>query len=583
MTIQTTKPDYRGTYHFSPAEHWMNDPNGMVFFEGEYHLFFQHHPFGDKWGPMHWGHAVSRDLVNWEELPIALEPDEIGTIFSGSAVVDRDNTTGFFPDGPGLVAIFTHHLERPGVPTVQSQSLAYSRDGGRAWTKYAGNPVLTSADKPDFRDPKVFWHESSKRWILILACGQEVELYHSKDLKSWTLGSTFGESIGSHDGVWECPDLFELAIDGDPTRGKWVMLVSIGDGGEGTEGSRTQYFTGDFDGATFVPDEASREIRWLDHGRDNYAGVSWSDMPTEDGRRLVLGWMSNWRYANHTPTEGWRGAMTIPRELTLETIGGAERLVQRPARELDAASVPVLELKDVSLSELNAALRSLRLDSFELEVRAQAGRSFEFRLREGGGCVTRVGIDAQAGELYIDRRESGESGFHADFAGRHAAKLPEGAEAAETAGNARMAVEAAEAEEETRMAAGAEAPDRALKAAKQEAAAVEQAETALRIFVDRSSVEVFEGNGRLVMTDLIFPAEGADGLSVSAGNAEAGGADIVFRSVRISRILAGAEAAGLAGAAKAKAGGTAGSAGAEAGEAAGEASSAAPGQGGAIR
>ncbi|OWR30908.1 glycoside hydrolase [Saccharibacillus sp. O23] len=583
MTIQTTKPDYRGTYHFSPAEHWMNDPNGMVFFEGEYHLFFQHHPFGDTWGPMHWGHAVSRDLVNWEELPIALEPDEVGTIFSGSAVVDRENTTGFFPDGPGLVAIFTHHLERPGVPTVQSQSLAYSRDGGRTWTKYEGNPVLTSESKPDFRDPKVFWHESSKRWILILACGQEVELYHSEDLKSWTLGSTFGEGIGSHDGVWECPDLFELSIDGDPTRGKWVMLVSIGDGGEGTEGSRTQYFTGGFDGVTFVPDEASQEIRWLDHGRDNYAGVSWSDMPTEDGRRLVLGWMSNWRYANHTPTEGWRGAMTIPRELTLETIGGVERLVQRPARELDAARVPVLELKDVSLSELNAALRSLRLDSFELEVRAQAGRSFEFRLREGGGCVTRVGIDAQAGELYIDRRKSGESGFHADFAGRHAAKLPEGAETAESAGDTRMAVEAAEAEEEARMAAEADAPNRARTAAEQGAAAEEPAETALQIFVDRSSVEVFEGDGRLVMTDLIFPGEGADGLSASAGDAEAGGADSVFRSVRISRIAAGEAAAGAAESARATAAGTAGSAGGTAGEAAEGAAATAPGQGGAVR
>lgn len=579
MTIQTTKPDYRGTYHFSPSSHWMNDPNGMVFFEGEYHLFFQHHPFGDKWGPMHWGHAVSRDLVNWEELPIALEPDEIGTIFSGSAVVDRDNTTGFFPDGPGLVAIFTHHLERPGVPTVQSQSLAYSRDGGRTWTKYAGNPVLTSEDKPDFRDPKVFWHKNSQRWIMILACGQEVALYHSEDLKSWTPGSTFGEGIGSHDGVWECPDLFELAIDGDPSRSKWVMLVSIGDGGEGSEGSRTQYFTGDFDGKTFAADEASYEIRWLDHGRDNYAGVSWSDMPAEDGRLLVLGWMSNWRYANHTPTDGWRGAMTIPRELTLETIGGAEQLVQRPARELNAAGVPILERTNISLADLNEVLRSLRLDSFELDVRVETGRSLEFRLREGGGCVTRVGIDAQAGELYIDRRDSGESGFHADFAGRHTAKLPEGAGAAEAAvleEAARIAAEAAETEEAAQMAAGAEAgaqaPDRARTAAKQEAAAGESAETALRIFVDRSSVEVFEGDGRLVMTDLIFPAEGADGLSVSAGDAEAIGAEILFRSVKISRIAAGAEAAGLNG-----------SAGAAAGEAAGEASSTAPAQGGASR
>lgn len=490
MTMQKTKPDYRGEYHFSPKEKWMNDPNGMVFFDGEYHLFFQHHPFGDTWGPMHWGHAVTRDLIHWEELPIALEPDEHGTIFSGSAVVDWHNTTGFFPDEPGLVAIFTHHLEREGVPTVQTQSLAYSADKGRTWTKYAGNPVLKREDRPDFRDPKVFWHEPSGQWVMVVACGQIVSFYHSPDLKNWTLGSDFGEGIGSHEGVWECPDLFELHADGDPAASRWVLLVSIGDGGSHTQGSRTQYFMGGFDGKTFAPDEASEQIRWLDHGRDNYAGVSWSDVPDEDGRRLYLGWMSNWRYANQTPTDGWRGAMTIVRELTLETVGGIETLMQRPARELEAARVPVLELGDVTLQELREALAPLRLDSFELDVRAEAGRSFGFRLREGEDCGTPVGFDAETGELYIDRKKSGECGFHADFAGRHAAP-----------------VNPAQADTGSQMR--------------------------LRLFVDRSSVEVFEGDGRLVMTDLIFPKHGADRLSVFAADE-----NLTFRSVGIYRIEA---------------------------------------------
>lgn len=508
MTIQATTPDYRGSYHFSPQRQWMNDPNGMVFFDGEYHLFFQHHPFGDTWGPMHWGHAVTRNLIDWEELPIAIEPDELGTIFSGSAVVDMHNTTGFFPDGPGLVAIFTHHLEHPGMPAVQTQSLAYSADKGRTWSKYEGNPVLSREGWPDFRDPKVFWHERTRQWIMVLACGQIVSFYRSPDLKNWTFGSDFGDGIGSHDGVWECPDLFELPVDGDPANSRWVLLVSIGDDGKSTEGSRTQYFTGDFDGERFTADAASKHIRWLDHGRDNYAGVSWSDIPREDGRRLYLGWMSNWRYANFTPTDGWRGAMTLPRELTLEMLNGVETLMQRPAREVKAARVPVLELENVSVNELSDALKPLRLEAYELDVRAEAGHSLEFRLREGERCGTRVGFDASAGELYIDRKQSGESDFHWHFADRHSAK----------------SVAAAGAADKTRPQA-ITASDRAIEI---DAAA---ADIRLRIFVDRSSVEVFEGDGRLAMTDLIFPEDGADRLSVFADDP-----DLNFRSVRIWRI-----------------------------------------------
>ncbi|WP_019537290.1 glycoside hydrolase family 32 protein [Paenibacillus ginsengihumi] len=463
------RPNYRGKYHFSPRRNWMNDPNGLVYFAGEYHLFYQHYPHGTTWGPMHWGHAVSKDLVRWEELDIALAPDENGTIFSGSAVVDWRNTTGFFAAEPGLVAIFTHHLERPGKPPLQTQSLAYSKDKGRTWTKYEGNPVLAHDELVDFRDPKVFWHENTGRWIMILACGQTVCLYHSPDLKTWTFGSEFGRGVGFHGGVWECPDLFPLAVDGDASRLKWVMLVSVGDAPAYKEGSRTQYFIGDFDGVTFTPDQASPPVRWLDYGRDNYAAVSWSDIPAEDGRRLLVGWMSNWKYANLTPTEDFRGAATLPRELTLETRGGEAVLVQRPARELARARVPLLALGRTACAAADAALRSLQLDSCELVAEAASDRSFAFKVRAGEGQETLIGFDAAAGEVYVDRTRSGQHAFHEHFRGVHAAKL-------QVIGDA----------------------------------------VRLHIWVDRSSVEVFAGEGEAVITDLIFPDAGSTGMGLIA-------------------------------------------------------------------
>ncbi|WP_458119882.1 glycoside hydrolase family 32 protein [Paenibacillus sp. Z6-24] len=474
MSLQL-KPDYRGAYHFSPSRCWMNDPNGMVYLDGEYHLFFQHHPFGETWGPMHWGHAITRDLVHWEELPIALEPDEHGTIFSGSAVVDWHNTTGFFPEEPGLVAIFTHHDEQPDHPVRQSQSLAYSHDRGRTWHKYTGNPVLNGEGQPDFRDPKVFWHAACSRWVMVLACGQTIALYHSSDLKNWTEGSIFGADIGCHDGVWECPDLFELPVQGAPGLSRWVMLVSIGDAGKGREGSRTQYFTGHFDGNVFLPDEASRQVRWLDHGRDNYAGVSWSDIPQQDGRRLYLGWMSNWRYANVTPTGSWRGAMTIARELLLEMTNTGTQLRQLPVAELQSARRPVLILEQAPLEQVQQAMQALRLDSYELLLQAGRDVSLELQVRIGASCCTRIGMDARTDELYIDRTASGQSAFHEHFADRHHATLYP-----------------------------------------------IQGKRELRILVDRASVEVFADQGRTVMTDLIFPEPDADRLMLTAADGDTG-------------------------------------------------------------
>jgi fructan beta-fructosidase len=463
---------FRPKYHFTPERNWMNDPNGMVFFNGEYHLFYQHHPNGTTWGPMHWGHAISSDMVNWEHRPIALYPDENGTIFSGSAVVDWEDTSGFFEGKPGLVAIFTHHDTVPGTDLVrQRQSLAYSVDSGKSWIKYRDNPVLENDRFVDFRDPKVFWHPDTMRWVMILASGQTVCLYHSSNLKEWTFASEFGQGNGSHDGVWECPDLFPLSVDDDPSLTKWVMLVSVGSGPEHIEGSRTQYFIGDFDGHSFVNNNPSDTMLWLDHGRDNYAGVSWSDIPEEDGRCIYLAWMSNGKYANVTPTEGWRSAMTIPRTLALESRHDQIRLIQQPIQELEKIRTPILSLEEASLEEAQLSLSGLELDSFEMIAEFMPGitEAFEIRVRTSDSQQTVIGYEATQNEIFVDRTLSGITDFQEDFAGTHAVKL--------------------------------ETENESIK---------------LHIFVDRSSIEVFVNDGIAVITDLIFPEPEANGLGLYA-------------------------------------------------------------------
>ena len=308
----------------------MNDPNGMVFYEGEYHLFYQHYPDDNVWGPMHWGHTVSQDMVNWKHMPIALYPDELGYFFSGSAVIDWQNTSGLGTvDNPPMVAIYNYHepvgAEDPDRTDFQYQGIAFSLDKGRTWTKYDNNPVLNNPGIRDFRDPKVMWFEPTQRWIMTLAVKDHISFYSSPDLISWTHESDFGLEVGGHGGVWECPDLFALQVD-DSDEVKWVLLVSINPGGP-AGGSATQYFVGEFDGASFImdpsfapqvtPPAGSDEERavWMDYGPDNYAGVTWSDVPDSDGRRLFIGWMSNWSYSQVVPTTVWRSAMTVPREL----------------------------------------------------------------------------------------------------------------------------------------------------------------------------------------------------------------------------------------------------------------------------
>ncbi|ARI76330.1 glycoside hydrolase family 32 protein [Halobacillus mangrovi] len=307
---------FRPQYHFSPRKNWINDPNGLCYFNGEYHLFYQYHPHSKVWGPMHWGHAVSTDLIQWEHLPVALYPDELGQIFSGSVVVDHLNTSGLQVDQRKvMVAIFTHHKEGH-----ETQSIAYSRDEGRTWEKYHLNPVLDNPGLKDFRDPKVFWNET--HWVMSLACGDHIRFYRSEDLLNWTYLSSFGHEYGAHGGVWECPDLIRFQTDAGE---KWVLIVSINPGGP-NGGSAIQYFTGSFDGKMFKPDQSKEVVKWADYGRDFYAAVTWSNL----AEPLWIGWMNNWQYANEGPTHPFRGSMSIPRKLYLKEVEGKTMLVQKP-------------------------------------------------------------------------------------------------------------------------------------------------------------------------------------------------------------------------------------------------------------
>lgn len=455
------KEKHRPQFHYSPEEKWMNDPNGLVYFEGEYHLFYQHHPFGTTWGPMHWGHAVSKDLIHWDQLPIALSPDEHGTIFSGSAVVDWNDTTGFFQGETGLVAIYTSHDTYPGTERPrQRQSLAYSKDKGRTWEKYEGNPVLSDENITDYRDPKVFWHKESNKWVMILATGQTVTLYTSLNLIEWEFASEFGHQAGSHDGVWECPDLFELPVDGDESNKRWVMLVSIGDDPSFPEGSRTQYFVGQFDGKTFVNENPDDTTLWLDFGRDNYAGVSWSDLPEEDGRRIYIGWMSNWRYANLLPTEGWRSAMTLPRELLLISDETGVRILQRVVSEFHTLRNHTEVIEDITLES------SIPYDCDLLSSLMEVSISFDKREATSFGVIIEnslqekviIQYDAESEKLTVDRKNAGTSSFSDSFATIQEATLK-----------------------------------------------LENNQLHFQLLLDTSSIEIFTNDGKTVFTSLVYP------------------------------------------------------------------------------
>jgi fructan beta-fructosidase len=407
---------HRPQIHFSPKQKWTNDPNGMVYHNGIYHLFFQHYPDSTVWGPMHWGHATSKDLVHWQEQPIALYPDSLGYIFSGSAIVDKNNTAGFGKNA--MVAIFTHHDprgEKENRNDFQNQSIAYSNDDGKTWTKYAGNPVLKNPGITDFRDPKVCWYEPQKKWIMTLATKDRITFYSSPDLKGWTKESEFGKELGAHGGVWECPDLFTLDDNGKKV---WVLIVSINPGGP-NGGSATQYFLGDFDGRQFVP--IDNTTKWIDFGPDNYAGITWSNT---GNRKIFLGWMSNWNYANIVPATTWRNAMTIPRELKLKRTG----------KEIYVASEPVAELNKIRVKQI--ALQNIQVQK-SFDVASKAGKitlpgridldlgktsDLSIILSNDAGEEVAIGYNKEQQQYFIDRSKSGQTGFQKDFASRHVAQ-----------------------------------------------------------------------------------------------------------------------------------------------------------------
>lgn len=363
----------RPQIHFTPMRNWMNDPNGLIFYKGSYHLFFQYNPEGDQWGNMSWGHATSKDLSRWEEEPVAIAYTPTHAVFSGSMVVDYFNTTGFGTvENPAMVAIFTEHRHDE---TSQVQSLAFSLDDGQTWKRYESNPILDLGMK-NFRDPKVTWNTVNECWIMSVVKPHEetVSFYQSNNLKEWHLLSEF-TAQGSAAGIWECPDLFPLSVDKDPSKIKWVLFISVNPGGV-TGGSGTFYFIGNWNGKEFTPDDLN--VRWLDYGRDNYAGVTFNDAP--DNRKIYLGWMNNWEYADKIPANPYRGAMTVPRELSLVTSGSEIHLLQNPVRELVTTTV---------------------LDH-TFVVKPTTGKS-GVRFSRSDGTLVEVGYDADAKIFYIDR------------------------------------------------------------------------------------------------------------------------------------------------------------------------------------
>ncbi|MGM9832105.1 MAG: GH32 C-terminal domain-containing protein [Candidatus Limisoma sp.] len=448
---------YRPAYHFTPAYGWMNDPNGMFYKDGVYHLYYQYNPYAAVWGNMNWGHATSRDLVHWQHEPVAISPDALGMIFSGSAVVDADNTSGL---GAGtVVAFYTSAGER------QMQSMAYSTDGGKTFTKYAANPVVTS-HVTDFRDPKVIWHAPTSRWVMVLAAGQQMQFYSSADLKTWTYESAFGSEVGCHGGVWECPDLFELPVEGtDETR--WVLLCNINPGGP-AGGSATQYFVGSFDGHRFSVDSPCA-TKWMDAGRDHYATVTWSNSP--DGRRIALAWMSNWQYAGVVPTRTFRSACSVPRDLSLYAHDGDIFLRSAPSQEVEACRKLVMTRSKISLG---ANPRGIALPAgldgvFALEMEIANPASGEVVVTLANSKGEKVDMTYDGKTFAFDRSKSGLTDFNAEFASTTKCDVMSGASS--------------------------------LK---------------LTLYVDRSSIEAFGDGGRFVQTNLVFPTVPYDKIEVRA-------------------------------------------------------------------
>ena len=441
---------YRPQFHFTPKKNWMNDPNGLIYVDGEYHLYFQYNPEGINWGHMSWGHAVSKDLLHWKELPVAIPEDDKYMIFSGSAVLDKENTAGFGKNA--IVAMYTSASRTE--PVIQSQSIAFSTDNGRTFTKYSGNPVIDIGSE-EFRDPKVFWDEKRNRWAMVLVKAKEhkVSIYSSSDLKTWSHESDFGPA-GNIDGVWECPDLFELPVDGGTA---WVLVVSFNPGGL-YGGSGAQYFIGDFDGNKFTSRHQSKKVNWLDYGQDNYAAVTFNNAP--NNRRLLIGWMSNWQYASKLKATPWTGAMTVPHELSLVNKAGEIQLVHKPIKELDSLrGKKLFSVKNETVAR-EISLKKVTGNQLDISLTITPGKSETsgIRILQSKDEQTEIGYDSKLKTIYISRGSTSLSETNADLGGiqSYPASLINGS-------------------------------------------------ITLRILVDRSSVEVFTADGLGVISDLTMP------------------------------------------------------------------------------
>ena len=420
---------YRPVYHHTPAWGWMNDPNGMFYKDGVWHLYFQYNPYGSQWENMTWGHSTSTDLIHWTFQGAPIEADAWGTIFSGSAVVDHNNTAGF---GKGaVVAMYTSAGEN------QTQSIAYSNDNGQTFTKYDGNPVLTS-NTPDYRDPHVFWNEDIKRWNMIMAEGQHIDIYSSADLKEWNLESQFGAEYGNHGGVWECPDLMKMKVRGTDQY-KWMLLCNINPGGP-FGGSATQYFVGQFDGHKFTCESAPEVTKWMDYGKDHYATVTFDNAP--DGRHVAMAWMSNWQYANQVPTMQYRSANSVPRDLDLYEYQGQTYCGVTPSPEL-AAARPKKATKTLT-------------EACEMVVTLRGNATITLANDKGEQVV--MTYDEKSRTFAMDRTKSGQKEFSDDFAALTVAPV-----------HGKM--------------------------------------SQLRLFIDRSSIEAFDADGKMAMTNLVFPTK----------------------------------------------------------------------------
>ena len=422
---------FRPAYHHTPAYGWMNDPNGMFYKDGVFHLYYQYNPYGSQWENMTWGHSTSRDLIHWEAQPIAIEPDALGDVFSGSCVVDKRNNE--------VVAMYTS------AGKSQVQSIAFSKDNGQTFEKYAGNPVLVSSEE-DFRDPKAFWNPEIQKWNLILAVGQEMRIYSSADMKEWTYESSFGKELGCHDGVWECPDLMKLQVRGTDKQ-KWLLICNINPGGP-FGGSATQYFIGDFDGHKFTCEH--NDTRWMDYGKDHYATVTFDNAP--DGRHIALAWMSNWQYANQVPTKQFRSANSLPRDLDLYEFEGQTYCGVTPSREVNALR--------------GKAVKSL---TNTCEIVVDVKGTTEIALSNSLGEQVVMRYDVTKRTFSMDRTRS-----YASFSEAFPCKT-----VAPVYGDIRQ----------------------------------------LRIFIDNSSIEAFDAEGRLAMTNLVFPKEPYNKIKVVGGKA----------------------------------------------------------------